>query len=135
MVQRRVDFFSFHTSIQMQKMSYCKIEPRRNEKRHNTCFNHATANCFFHRRRMMHWFSLGQVQQISLNTSELDFIHCILSVGLLYCDIGEGLFLFAHDSNLILSTFTNLHLHHCRLPTYQCFRTLSCTRVISTARM
>ena len=36
---------------------------------------------------------------------------------------------------LKLSTFTNLHLHHCRLPTYQCFHTLSCTRVISTALM
>ena len=42
------DFFSFHT-IQMQKMSYLKVEPM---------LNHATANCFFHRRRMMQWLSL-----------------------------------------------------------------------------
>ena len=41
------DFFFYHT-IQMQKMSYFKVEP----------LNHAAANCFFHRRRMMQWFSL-----------------------------------------------------------------------------
>ena len=62
------NFFSFH-AIQMQNMSYLKVEPRRNVTIH---LNHATANYFFHRRRMLQWFSLmglWQVQQISLNTS------------------------------------------------------------------
>ena len=51
------DFFSFLT-IQMQKMSYLKVEPKRNVTI-AYMLNHATANCFFHRRRMMQWLSLN----------------------------------------------------------------------------
>ena len=43
------DFFSFHT-IQMQKMSYFKVEPRRNVTIHAQSRH---GKLLFHRRRMM----------------------------------------------------------------------------------
>ena len=68
------DFFSFQT-IQMQKMSYLKVEPRRNVTIHA---QHATANCFFHRRRMMQWLSLSAGSTGIVEHKQARPFHCTL---------------------------------------------------------
>ena len=70
------DFFSFHT-IQMQKMSYLKVEPQYMQ-RHNTRSITPQQIAFFNAEEWCNGSLLGQVQQVSLNTSKPDLFHCIL---------------------------------------------------------